>query len=53
MIILLCPNCYSSKIKIYEGKMTKKGYNWFTCKDCNKNFPLQKTSYRSEYDMFD
>lgn len=46
-IVLLCNECYSDDLKRYEGKMTENGHDWFTCKDCNHNFPLRKASYSS------
>lgn len=46
-IVLTCNKCNSDNLKIYEGKMTEKGHDWFTCKDCKHNFTLGKASYQS------
>lgn len=53
MIVLLCPECYSSKVYKYEGKMAERGHDWFHCKSCEKNFPLKNTSYREERDVLE
>ena len=46
MIVLSCPDCMSTHITRYEGKMAEKGHPWFTSEKCNRNFPLLKTDYR-------
>lgn len=53
MIVLTCPECESTHIKKYEGKMTEKGYDWFSCEKCKHNFPLKNTSYREESNVYD
>lgn len=53
VIVLMCPDCYSTKISKYDGKMAELGHDWFHCKVCNKNFTLKKASYREEYDMYE
>lgn len=46
MFILICPECYSEKLKRYEGKMTDLGHDWFSCQECCHNFTLKKASYK-------
>jgi transposase-like protein len=53
MVILTCPECEGSHIIRYEGKMTDKGYDWFTCTHCKHNFTLKQASYREENDLFE
>lgn len=52
MIILTCNDCYSTHLKKYEGKMTDKGYDWLTCEECKKNFPLSKAGIQEEHNIF-
>jgi len=42
MTVLSCPKCNGSKIEKDEDEKNNKHYNWFTCKDCNKNFIVKK-----------
>lgn len=52
MIVLVCPDCLSTHIKRYEGKMTENGHSWFTCVKCSKNFPLARADYREESNIY-
>jgi transposase-like protein len=53
MIILICQECKGSHIERYEGKMTDNGHDWFHCKNCDYNFSLRTSDYRSEHDIFE
>lgn len=53
MIVVHCPNCESTHVKRYEGKMTEKGHDWFHCNECKENFPLRRSSYSVEADIYE
>ena len=53
MIILTCPECMSSHVTRYEGKMAENGHSWFECEKCNKRFALTKADYREESNIYD
>ena len=55
MIVLQCPECGSSHIKIDQKKQERAGRDWLKCENenCNKSFLLSKASYREESNVYE